>query len=221
MTYPGLAFSEELSVRGFALQLYDGFTGRQRLEGEVTISIAGQRAPLEKTDSSTCVFIDIVPGAYSIAVRPSDRTPYYLPVTVPVSLPMPDPRWQAYPDLSLADRSKPLDDPGQPAAYKAQRALATLVPTPHYPFPDGATLLRGTVLAGGTPLAGATVLRVGDDTGTISDANGEFVLFFDDVGGLGKAATIRAGHGLQVGSVDVPVTLQRGTTVSIQMVLTP
>jgi hypothetical protein len=221
MTFPGLPFSEELTVRGFALQLFDGFTGESRLQGEVAVSIAGRKPPLEKADSATFVFPNLGPGAWSIAVQPSPRTPYYLPVTIPVTLPLADPLWQAYPDLSLADRSKPLDDPGQPAAYRAERALATLRPTPGYPFSPGATLVRGTVLAGGLPLAGATVLRVGDAGGTLSDAAGEFVLFFDDVVGLGQAASIRASHPLIAGSVDVPVIIQRATTVAIQMVLTP
>jgi hypothetical protein len=154
-------------------------------------------------------------------VQPSPETPFYQPVTIAVSLPLADPLWQAYPDLSLADRSKPLNDPNQPPAYKAERSLATLRPTPRYPFPPGATLVRGTVLAGGQPLAGATVFRVGDTDGAVSDVNGEFVLFFTDVDGLGQSATIRATHPLQAGSVDVPVTLVRGTTVSIVIVMTP
>jgi hypothetical protein len=227
MTIAGLLYSEELTTRGFALQLFDGFTGQCQLEGEVAVSIAGRKPRYAKTDSATFVFLDLGAGAWTISVQPSPRTPFYLPVTIPVSLPLADPLWQAYPDLSLADRSKPLNDPSQPAAYKAQRALATLRPTPSYPFPPGATLVRGTVLAGGVPLAGATVIRVGDDAGTLSDDAGEFVLSFEDVplfdgaGDPGQAATISATHPLKSGSVDVQVTLLRGTTVSIQMVMTP
>jgi hypothetical protein len=221
MTSPGLVFSEEVRVRGFALQLFDGFTGESQLEGPVTVTIAGRKPPVAKRDSATFVFLGIGAGAYSIAVRAGDVAPYYLPAVVPVTLPMPDPLWQAYPDLSLADPTRPLDDPGQPAAYRAQRALATLRPTPHYPFPAEATLVRGTVLAAGAPLSGATVLRAGDPVGALSDANGEFVLFFDDVGGMGQAATIRATHPLIAGPVDVSVTLQRGTSVSTRIIMTP
>jgi hypothetical protein len=221
MTFPGLVFSEEVRVRGFALQLFDGYTGAPRLEGQVIVSIAGRKPPVTKGDPAVFVFLNIAAGAYTISVRPGDATPYYLPVNVPVTLPLPDPLWQAYPDLSLADPSKPLDDPGQPAAYRVQRALATLHPTPRYPFPADATLVRGTVLAASAPLSGATVLRVGDAAGALTDANGEFVLFFDDVGGMGQAATIRATHPLFPGPVDVPVTLQRGITVSTQIIMTP
>jgi len=221
MTFPGLIFSEQITVKGFALQLYDGFTGEPQLQGQVLVSIVGQKPPIAKTASATFVFLNIGPGAYSISVQSSVQTPFYLPVNVSVTLPLADPLWQAYPDLSLADRTKSLDDPTQPAAYRAERALATLRPTPQYPFPPGATLVRGTVLAGNVPLAGATVMRVGDSDGTLSDVNGEFVLFFDDVSGMGQAATIRATYPLYPAPVDVQVTLQRGTTVSIQMVMAP
>ena len=149
MTYPGLVFSEEISVPGFALQLYDGFTGEPQLQGQVTVSIAGQKPPVAKTDSATFVFLNIGPGAYSISVQSSAQTPYYVPVNLPVTLPMPNPLWQTYPDPSVSDPTKPLDDPNQSAAYLAQRQPATLRPTPQYPFPPGATLVRGTVLAGG------------------------------------------------------------------------
>ena len=87
----------------------------------MTVIIAGRKPPLAKTDSATFVFLNIGPGAYSISVQSSDQTPFYLPVNVPVTR-LSDPLWQAYPDLSLADKTKPLDDPSQPSAYRAQRA---------------------------------------------------------------------------------------------------
>lgn len=232
MTSLGLTFSEELTAQGFALQLYDGFTGLPQLQGQVSVNIATQNPPIEKTDAATFLFLNIPAGTYSIAVQVASQTPFYLPVNFSIDLRMPDPLWQAYPDLSLADKTKPLDDPTQPAAYRAQRTLATLVPTPSYPFPPGATLLRGTVLAGTVPLAGATVERIpsppptgGNTVATpaivsaLSDANGEFVLFFDDVSGMGQAATIQATHPLRPSPVDVQVTLQRGATVSTQIVM--
>ncbi len=198
MTFPGLASSEEIRVRGFALQLYDGYTGASRLEGRVIVSIAGQRTPVAKVDSATFVFLNIAAGAYTISVQSGAATPYYLSADVPVTVPIPG--------------------PGQPAAYLAQ---ATLRPTPHYPFPADATLVRGTVLAAGAPLPSATVLRLGDAAGAVSDVDGEFVLFFDDVGVTGQAATIQATHPHFSNTVDVPVTLQRGTTVSIRMIMSP
>jgi hypothetical protein len=209
------------TISGFTVQLLDGFTGDPELLGQVNVTIAGRKPPIEKSNSARFVFLNIGAGNYTISVGSGDETPYYVPVEISVTLPFSDPLWQAYPDLSLADRSKPLDDPSQPAAYRAQRMLATLCPTPHYPFPFGATLVRGTVLSGGAPLSGATVLRVGDAGGALSDAFGESVLYFDDVGGMGQKTTIRATHPSAPAPLDVPVTLQRGTTVSILMILTP
>jgi hypothetical protein len=228
MTFPGLTFSEELTAQGFALQLYDGFTGLPELQGLVSVNIANQAPPIEKTDTATFVFLNIRPGAYSIVVQPAPQTPFYSPVNFPINLPMPDPLWQAYPDQSLADRSKPLDDPTQPPAYRAQRQLATLVPTPSYPFPSGATLVRGTVSTTTGPLVGATVEQVpGSGTtnnsavnpSTLTDENGEFALFFNNVSGMGQAVTIQATYPLRPQPVQLQVTLQRGATVSIQIVM--
>jgi len=228
MTPVGLTFSEELTTQGFALLLYDGFTGFPRLQGEVSANVAGQRPPVEKTDPATFLFLNIPPGSYSIAVQSVPQTPFYLPVNFPVNLPMPNPLWQAFPDLSLADKTKALDDPTQPPAYRVQRQLATLVPTPSYPFPSGATLLRGTVSTTTGPLAGATVEQVsssaatGDSAvnpSTLTDANGEFVLIFNNLSGMDQAVTIQATYPLQPQPVQLQVTLQRGATVSIQIVM--
>jgi hypothetical protein len=60
---------------------------------------------------------------------------------------------------------------------------------------------------------------VGDTGGTSTDDNGEFVLFFDDVSGLGQAATIRATSAAHPAPVDVPVRLVRGATVAVSIVL--
>jgi hypothetical protein len=225
MTFPDLRFSEQLTTQGFGLNLYDGFTGEPQLQGEVMVSIGKKKAAVEKSFPAMFVFPNLPPGSYSISVEAAPDTPFYSNVSIPINTPMPDPLWPAYPDISLADKSKPLDDPSQPAAYRAQRALATLVPTPRYPFPPGATLLRGTVLAGTVPLAGATVERVasgslgqGGDS-AVSDGNGEFVLFFTDVDGMGEVATIQATHPLRPNTGQVQVTLQRGTTTSTRIVL--
>lgn len=228
MTSLGLTFSEELTTQGFALLLYDGFTGLPQLQGQVSVNIPGQRAPFEKTDPATFLFLNILPGAHSVTVQPALQTPFYLPVNFSVNLPMPDPLWQAYPDLSLADKTKALDDPSQPAAYRAQRQLATLLPTPSYPFPNGATLLRGAVSTSTGPLAGATVEQVSGSAATgnsptnpstVTDENGEFALFFNNVSGMGQAVTIQATHPLRPQPVQLQVTLQRGATVSIQIVM--
>ena len=122
------------------------------------------------------------------------------------------------PDRSLADLTKPLDDAAQAAAYKAQRAAATLMPSTMYPFPAGATLLRGAVSHAGSPLAGATVRQVGDAGGYVTAADGEYVLSFTGVTGMAETITVRASHVSQP-DTDVSVTLSRGMTVSMNIAM--
>jgi hypothetical protein len=75
MTLLGLTVIEELRARGFALQLFDGFTREPQLEGQVDVSIVGQRSPLQKVDSATWVFMDIPAGDYTISVQPGGGGP--------------------------------------------------------------------------------------------------------------------------------------------------
>jgi hypothetical protein len=66
--------------------------------------------------------------------------------------------------------------------YKEPKVVA-LRPKPSYPFPDGATLLRGVVVAADdTPAERATVVIVERSESTAStDARGEFVIVFADL----------------------------------------
>jgi hypothetical protein len=121
---------------------------------------------------------------------------------------------------SLADSSKPLDDPAQPAAYRAQRSAVTLQPSTAYPFPVGATLVRGTVLVDAIPLAAAMVRRVGDDMAYTTGADGEFVLFFPRINGMAETITLRASHPLHV-DVDRAIQVRRGLTVATTIMMVP
>ena len=127
----------------------------------------GQATPsYQKESQAAFVFPNLAAGNYTVNIRSTPDEPYYLPVDIPLTLPFerppvtlwPDaPVWPGYPDILLADPSKMLDDPEQPAAYLAQRELTTLLPTTAYPFPSGATLVRGVVSGAGVALAGALV----------------------------------------------------------------
>lgn len=147
------------------LQLRDAFTDSSVLQGNVNVSV-GSRLPLfQKQPEATFVFAkDPLNGKYTVTVSSTPDEPYYLPVSIPVTLPFPTrvntnwPQpWFGYPDVTLADPSLTLDDPSQNAAYLAQRELAELQPTTSYPFPAGATLVRGQVTAAGAPVSGAFV----------------------------------------------------------------
>lgn len=229
----------------FALMLSDRFTETNQLAGRITIRIANQPfvkpyVPVQQPGQATFFFFDLVPGAYTLQVRSNqegkiddpnhpqaDEPPYYLSeppyyfnVDVPILFPLAHTLWPAFPDLLSANQDKPLDDPTQPAPFRQQRAVAALQPTTAYPFPSGATLVRGTVLAGGLPVANARVRRVNDDLEYLTGPDGQFVLFFKDVNGAGEDITIRATHAPQPDK-DQIVRIRRGMTVAQDIVMAP
>jgi hypothetical protein len=214
MPFPTLqGESRELEVQ-FALLLLDGVTNSGDLVGEVTVT-SGTIGGEQKNSSGTFLFNGLKTGPLSFAVTCGIYTPYYLPTTINITLPMTNPLWPAYPDKNIANETLPLGDPGQTAAYIAQRQAATLLPTTQYPFLPGTTLIRGTVLHTGQPLAGATVQEAsGSDPGYITSADGTFVLFLSNPPGLPEQVTVNAtAAGLPAASGQV--TVMRGLTVSL------
>jgi hypothetical protein len=218
-----------------ALLLFDSYTGRNQLVGlypsreqelqdvaaavddvgllraarYTTVRMAGRTlVPRRRESDATFLFFDLQPGSYTVEVR----SPYYVAVDVTAAVPQTDPKWPAFPDIALADESLPLDAPAQPAAYRAQRSAATLHASVRYPFPRGTTLVRGVVRGSGQVLAGASVRRQGDPSAALTDAAGEYVLFFTDLAGSGQTVTLEASHPLHT-TVTAPVDVVRGFTV--------
>jgi hypothetical protein len=234
--HPGLVERDPvLRQRGFVLLLFDAYTKRNGVLGAYTsddaeradqayadrtgdaaplrehtiVRLAGRsHVPYQKRASAFVFFADLAPGAHVVEVR----SPYYVPRDITVQVPFPSANWPAFPDVTLANEDLPLGSPAQPAAYRVQRAAATLEPSTMYPFPSDATLVRGTVRSGGVPLAGATVRRVADPTGYVTGATGEYVLFFDDVPGVGAALAVQVTHPLHAPENAIVQAL-RGTTV--------
>jgi hypothetical protein len=238
--------SRELKL-AFALLLRDRFTRSPALLGKVIVRFAGQPevapfVPFQKSSEAAFLFFDLPAGDYTLQVRSDELTPYYVDAEIPddgtqITLPIPDPVapdpvWPAFPDLLLADRSIPLDDPAQPAAYRTQYLAASLRPSTAYPFPDGTTLVRGRVLAGATPLPDATVklvnvpdlpgprVRREKDQQYRTGEDGEFVLFFPEVIGASETFTLRASHPTRP-DVDQDVEVLRGMTVATNIVMAP
>jgi hypothetical protein len=232
-----------------ALLLYDGFTGAQELIGNISVSLSSEtvnspptsppqlfqqafKRPFRKAPQATFLFFGLLTGEYIAHVRSNvdlpDQTPqYYLPADVsvnvadlPVTVPVQQPIWPAFPDINLADSTKPLDDPAQTPAYRAQRLAATLQPSAAYPFPFGSTLVRGTVFANGAPLAGATVHSVAAELQYLTDDDGEFVLFFTKISGIGETITLQATHALHP-TVQQNTDVHRGMTVATNIVMAP
>jgi hypothetical protein len=233
----GLAELQPVSRQlGFALQLFDAFTrknqlvggydadameqadqdyadrtgDRRRLAGYTTVRLSGRSlVPFRKRSAGAYLFfVELAPGSYVVNVR----SPYYQPLDVTVTLPMTSLVWPAFPDVTLANEDIPLESPSQPAAYRLQRTAATLVPSAGYPFPQDATLVRGTIRSGGVPLAGATVARPGDPRAYVTGPAGDYVLFLTDIPGVGGPVTIQAAHPLHA-TVTVAVQALRGMTV--------
>src|SRR4051812_36761657 len=203
---------------GFAVQLFDAFTRKNFLTGTydddareqadqayadrtgdgshlaryTTVRLAGRSlVPVFKRTAGTyLLFVDLPAGAHTIEVR----SPYYQPLDIVVTLPMANLTWPAFPDVTLANEDVPLDSVTQPIAYRTQRTAATLLPSTRYPFPQDATLVRGTIRSGGAALAGATVTRLGDARTYVTDGAGDYVLFLTDIPGVGGSVTIQATH---------------------------
>jgi hypothetical protein len=200
----------------FALLLRDGFSQSDELLGDVTVScgaIEGRR----KDSSGAFLFFGLKPGPLVFTVASDPYTPYYLPTQIATNVPMPSALWPAFPDQTVANPNLPLGDAGQTAAYKAQRQQASLLPAAQYPFPGGATLIRGTVRHGGAPLSAATVQQAGGiDVPYTTGADGQFVLFVTQPLSLPQPITVNAKHaGLADGNVNV--TVLRGQSVSMSI----
>ncbi len=194
------------------LLLWDGFTGANVLAGDVTVNIGQATPSYQKESQAAFVFPNLAAGNYTVNIRSTPDEPYYLPVDIPLTLPFerppvtlwPDaPVWPGYPDILLADPSKMLDDPEQPAAYLAQRELTTLLPTTAYPFPSGATLVRGVVSGAGVALAGALV------TTALVAQPGQFPVVVISPGGQTSAA-----QNLTVVSTPVIESLDPATVIA-------
>jgi hypothetical protein len=197
----------------FVLELYDGITGLPALAGSVLAEVASHEIGYQKPNTSQFVFFTLTPGTYIINVTSNQAVPYYEPANIAVAVPAPGTLWPAFPDRTVADPTKLLDDPGQTPAYLAQRAQATLMPTAQYPFAAGATLARGTVRAAGVPLAGAQVTRVGGPEQYVTAVDGQYVLVFDSVDGMGQAVTLQSAHA-PYANQQTAVTLLRGFTIT-------
>ena len=197
--------------------------------------VAGQVARqwmFRKTPGATFLFFGLAPGAYTLTVRsnpasPNQTPPYYLPaeisvnvIDLPIVVPAQKPVWPAFPDINLADQTKPLDDPTQPEGYRVQRQAATLQPTTAYPFPVGSTLVHGTVYANGLPLGGAKVQRIGDQLSYLTSDDGGFVLFLTGISGTGATITLQATHALHP-PVQQKTDVHRGMTVATNIIMAP
>jgi IPT/TIG domain len=193
------------------LLLWDEFTGTNMLAGDVTVEISNTNPPLQNAPAAQFVFANLANGSYTVNVQSTPDQPYYLPVNIPVTLPFerpedslwnPQPVWPGYPDIVLADPNKTLTDPGQTPAYLGQRTLATLAPTTAYPFPAGATLVRGAVTAAGVALSGALVT-----TAPVAQPGQFPVVVVNPTGATSAAQSLAVVHAPVIDSLDPPTVI--------------
>ena len=225
-------FSEPRTLPPFlVLTLLDRFTGRSRLVGlyddpaeetqdqawadlhgdtgrlrrHTTVRVSGRpKVPFRRVPEASFVFFDLPTAAHTIEVR----SPYYLARDIVFPSPA-SALWPAFPDLTLANPNLPLEDPGQPAAYLAQRGATTLQPSATYPFPEGTTLIRGTVRAAGAPLTDALVSISGQEYRT--GADGQYVFAIPKATVSGSMVVVSFTHSAHAAATR-NVTAFRGTT---------
>src|SRR5262249_50604807 len=81
-------------------QTYADRTGdRRRLDEHTTVRLSGRSImPFQKRSAGTFVFFaDLPAGSYTVEAR----SPFYQPLDVTVTLPMPSLEWPAFPDVTL------------------------------------------------------------------------------------------------------------------------
>lgn len=148
--FPDRIITTRLSL---AVLLMDEYTEKPPI-GLLKVSIKELNKKPVKNRSKYYLFCDIPGGYYTIFVE----SEYYFPVEKPVKVPDP-----------------PL--PGQ--EYEPVIKDIKLEPKPSYPFPAGATLIRGMVIdMNNMPVSGANIEVTGKEVNSVTTEKGEFVLFF-------------------------------------------
>ena len=144
-----------------AVSLVDNYTGEKPVVA-VSVTLKGESYKGIKNPSGYYVFLNIPIKAYVVQVR-SD---YYFDNDFPAALTPPAPG-----DL-FSDRLKKL------------KQVIPLDPNPAYPFPSGATLIRGIVNdQAGNPVASAAVTIVERGLTAQTTSKGEYVVYLKSLTG--------------------------------------
>jgi hypothetical protein len=156
MTNGHLLVSEWITRLSFAAEAIDELAPRREVIGNVTLRLTGgirERKVEQPGRSGYYVFHDVPDGAYELETEAD----YYVHEPVSLTLPRPDPN-------SLVVK-------------------LILKPKPSYPFPMGASLLRGRVVDGSSrPLANVSIKVLERTESTLTTAEGAFALYFKNIG---------------------------------------
>lgn len=154
--------------------------------GKLKVSIPDKGKTAFRNLSGYHLFTDLPSGNYTITV--SGDAYFSAETTV---------------DTSVLDPQKPVIE-------------ITLPPTPIYPFPGNATLVRGVVTSA-APVVAAEVTVAGKPEKTLTDPQGEFVLFFRGI--KTEVITIEIKKGGDTKTVSA--TIEEGKTVSAGRITFP
>lgn len=188
-----------VTTLSIALGLVDDFTGREP-QGRIVLSLNGRTTDAVRNRSGYYLFLNLPSANPDGSVAGYDlgvNSEFYSP--------------------SLLEDLRPADLP-----LLAPVVSMTMVPNPSYPFPPGATLLRGTVQdLSGNPIPEATVEIRNSTVQGATTAKGEFALYFKRV--TADDVVITAGKRLLVvnGTTNLRVRFQhplyRSSTVVMSM----
>jgi hypothetical protein len=165
-------------------------------EGKVKVFLKGKKIKSIKNPSGYYLFLDLPEKEYIVRVEAS----YYIQAEIP---------------------GKPAElDPLAPVIE------IELKPKPSYPFPTGATLIRGMVRdVHEKPVEDAGVEVVGMEVSNRTTEKGEFLLYFKELGEedlvskkfikgiMGKKLRLKAAQGSKIGFMDLEQVEEGKTTV--------
>ncbi len=135
----------------FAVYLIDDYSGDAPI-GRIDVRLKGRDEKPIKNPSSYYTLLDLPDDTYTVQVR----SEYYYDVD----------SGDIHP-AELVPKSPVVD--------------ITLKPMPSYPFPPGATLIRGMAREEGNAISGARVKIRDKDVEGVTTEEGEFVLYFGDL----------------------------------------
>lgn len=152
----------------FAVGLVDAFTGGQPDDDDVTVELASEHATPVRNPSGYYVFVNLDADEVTVVVDADD---HYR-----------DERRTVHLSSSEAEQAAPPD--GTHVVTDPSVALTIeLTPTPAYPFPRSATVVRGHIeTADGDPVAGAQVSLREFDPVVETTETGEYALWVPATG---------------------------------------
>jgi hypothetical protein len=143
------SLEEIITTLSLAVSLHDDFASNRGPIGRIKVSLQEEERQAIHNLSGYYLFTDVEAGDYTIQVN----SEHYFDAEKEVTLPLPDPK-------------NPVVD-------------ITLNPIPSYPFPPGATLIKGVVKnSEEQPVSEATVTVLSPEMANQTTEKGEFALYF-------------------------------------------